>query len=209
MHGSAGAIFGGTDDDAQLRRGIGAGGNDLRAGEVSTENGGTTARGMDHASPLVSCIGVRAKLRITPSSPLTLYTTRAATGGGGNASVRYSWIVDVIDGVGLGIVAMEVRLGQLRIRRRGDPEGQRATVAGSKPLGYAVHEQLGLPALRDIERELLQVYRQRAAVMQLRHQQERFACRDDRCQHIALAGRERLGHGPAVRGSGPDSEIEA
>ena len=58
-------------------------------GEVSTENGGTTASGIDQASPLVSCMGVRATLRISPSSPFTLYTTCAETGGGGSASVRY------------------------------------------------------------------------------------------------------------------------
>ena len=57
-------------------------------GEVSTENGGTTDKGIDQISPLVPCIGVRAKTRISPSSPLTLYTTCAATGGGGSASVR-------------------------------------------------------------------------------------------------------------------------
>ena len=59
-------------------------------GEVSTENGGTTASGIDHTSPLLSCMGVRATLRITPSSPPMLYTTCADTGGGGSASVRYS-----------------------------------------------------------------------------------------------------------------------
>src|SRR5271157_4289802 len=57
-------------------------------GTVSTENGGTTDKGIDQTSLLVSCIGVRATLRISPSSPLALYTTRAATGGGGSARVR-------------------------------------------------------------------------------------------------------------------------
>ena len=59
------------------------------AGAASTENGGTTASGIDHLSPLSSCMGVRATLLITPSAPLILYSTRAETGGGGSASVRY------------------------------------------------------------------------------------------------------------------------
>ena len=57
------------------------------AGAVITENGGTTASGIDHDSPCVLWTGVRATAFSSPSCPSMEYTTLAVNGGGGRARV--------------------------------------------------------------------------------------------------------------------------
>ena len=101
-------------------------------------------------------------------------------------------IVNLVDRVDVRIVAMEVRLRRLRIDRRRHAKRQCTSVARSDALRQLVHEELRLPAIRHIDRELLDQHRRGAAVMQRRAQDERLARGDHRSQHIALIGRETL-----------------
>ena len=133
--------------------GLAAGGDDLCAGRC--------LHGETAAPPPAAWTTPRRGCRVPACarscefafSPSTLYTACAATGGGGSASVTYSGSSICVDGIGLGIVAVEVSLGELRIRRRRYAEGERTTVAGRDSLRHVVHEQLGLPARRNVERQ--------------------------------------------------------
>src|ERR1035441_7662429 len=118
-------------------------------------------------------------------------------------------VVNLVDGIRLGMVAVKVSLGRLRVRRWCYPEGERTAVAGRDTLRHAIHEQFSFPARRNVERKLLQVQRKRAAVVQLCQQQERLPCCDDCRQYITIGGGKGLRHGTPVWCARTYAEVDA
>jgi hypothetical protein len=97
-------------------------------GAVSTENGGTTVyRSAREAANLtlfavdaVHCARCDRRRRQGESHILG--------------------VIDLIDGIGLGVIAVEISLGEPCIRGRRYPEGERATIAWRDTLRHVVHE---------------------------------------------------------------------
>ena len=69
-----------------------------------------------------------------------LYTTRAVTGGGGSGSVCIFRLIDLINRVGLRIIAVEVGLADLSVDWGRDAERQSTSITRRESCRHLVHE---------------------------------------------------------------------
>src|ERR1017187_6158362 len=95
---------------------------------------------------------------------------------------------------------MKVRLPALRVNWRRNQTYHRASFPRRNSLRDLVHEQVVLPAARNIQYKLLQIHGQCAAVMELGQKQERLPSRNHCGQNLSISSIELLCHGTTVWG---------